>query len=73
MKSFSKEQALRMASFVVMMFAIAGVNLADHGLETKTISELIVNVALIIGMVTDAIGYFRRFNRGDVRLSGFRK
>lgn len=71
-ENFSKEQALRISSFIVLGSVLFGFDLEQHGLNEGSLADLILNVVLISGMVADAAGYLIRYAKGDVNLAGFR-
>lgn len=71
-KNFSKEQALRIASFIIMGTVLLGVDLKQYGLDEGSLADLVFNAVIVISMLADATGYLFRYAKGDVTLAGFR-
>lgn len=71
-ENFSREQALRITSFLVMGLMLFGVDLSQFGLTEDSLAEFLVTGVLVVGMLIDFIGYLIRWAKGDVNAFGGR-
>lgn len=70
----SREQVLRIVTFLFMGFTLFGLDLEKYGLTQDSAAEFIITGVLIVGMLADAIGYLLRRGKGDVdNLGVFKK
>jgi uncharacterized membrane protein len=72
-ENISREQLLRIVSALFMLGAIFGVNTMDIGVSEEQVADSLVTLIAAVGIVSDVIGYFLRWSKGDVTLGGFRK
>lgn len=72
-QEFSREQILRIVTALFMVGTIFGINFMDYGLTEENIVEMIVTLVATVSAVSEIIGYFLRWSKGDVTLGGRRK
>lgn len=70
---YSKEQLVRVTSFIFMGSTLIGINLTDYGLDEETVNTTLFTLVILASMGFDAIGYILRWLKGDVTLGGFKK
>ena len=69
-KKYSSEQFMRIATTIVMVATLFGVDLEALGLGAEALA---ITGAVIVTIFLQIIGFIQRFRKGDVTLGGFRK
>ena len=68
--NYSTEQIARVASVIMMIALLKGVDLTEVGI---TEDSLVVFITVGVTIIAQVYGYFRRYTKGDTNIAGKRK